>query len=186
MHPFRRLAPLVLALAATPAAAAPAIESATGGTLVSAANPQLWGWAFRVDAPVRVTALGAYDAGGDGLAQAHDVGLYALADGALLASASLRRGMAGTLEGEWRYATLAAPAVLPAGDYVVVVTMPRSSPDVAPTFVSSITFGDGIRYRGSAFEIQRARPRLALPTVTFTDSVGTTLFHANFQYEPLP
>lgn len=182
----RLLAPLVLALSAAAAPAAPALESAAGGTLVSAANPQLWGWVFRLDVPVRVTALGAFDAAGDGFAQAHDVGVFALADGTLRASATLRRGMAGWLDGAWRYTALAAPVVLPAGDYVVVVTMPRASPDVGPTFVSDVRFGSGIRYLGSAFEIQRARPRLALPTVTYTDSTGTTFFHANFQYEPLP
>lgn len=90
----------------------------TGTNLITAndANGYTTGWAFSTTGAT-VTALGFFDAGRDGLLQAHEVGIFAT-DGKLLVSATVPQGVAGILNGDWRFVSI-TPFALGAGSYVI-------------------------------------------------------------------
>jgi hypothetical protein len=75
------------------------------GAAATSVNAQTVGWVFRAGADLRVDAMGFYDAGGDGLSEPHDVGLWSSA-GTLLARTTV---VDGPLDGGFRYG--AVPAV---------------------------------------------------------------------------
>lgn len=79
------------------------------------------GFAFTTNTAVTVTSLGYYDYLGDGFATSHDVGIYD-SNGNLVASASLVAGTLDTLDGSFRYQSI-APVILAAGQtYVLAAT----------------------------------------------------------------
>ncbi len=90
---------------------------ATEGSLPGATR----GWTFDVVAStgILVDALGVYDAGADGLAQAHDVGLWN-SSGSLVASATVLAGTADPLDSnnEFRLASISPVMLLP-GTYTI-------------------------------------------------------------------
>jgi len=77
------------------------------------------GWVFGHQGfyPIYVTRLGIYDAGGDGLAGPHVVGLWT-ANGNLLVSATVPAGGLAPLERGYRYASIEPFALMPA-QYVI-------------------------------------------------------------------
>lgn len=112
---------LIGALAAalsTAHAAQPAIAfTATPGSFLDG-NTRMIGWQFTVPQAVNVTALGWFDLGQDGLARAHEVGIWDSATQSLVASVVVQQGSVATLEGFFRWADLAAPvALLPGVSY---------------------------------------------------------------------
>ena len=108
------------------AATIPAVQTANGSSVnwrgfIGANQSASVGWSFSVGAQDQVVdALGIYDAGLDGLADAHAVGLWT-SSGVLLAQATVPSGTAGTLVGSYRY-TAIAPLTLTAGQTYVVGT----------------------------------------------------------------
>jgi PEP-CTERM motif len=127
MHRIQRAvvaAALVLALTPLPAAAASlAIDIAGDG--VAGVNPFSFtlGWAVEVKAPVRVTALGVWDEGSNGLEVNTPVGLWT-ATGTLLATTTVSASGADIAvpsvlaAGRWLFEDI-ADVVLPAGQYVL-------------------------------------------------------------------
>ena len=107
-----RAALLAMALLATPLpalAATLAIDiNGNGIAGVDVNNSFTIGWAVEVQTPVRVTALGVWDEGSDGLEVDTPVGLWTAA-GALLASTTVPSGSA---------ADIAVPSVLGAGQWL--------------------------------------------------------------------
>ena len=74
------------------------------------------GWAFinyGAGSYIGITQLGVFDSGGDGLANPHDIGLWAL-DGTLLASTTIPAGTAAPLVDGYRYMPI-TPVWIPAG-----------------------------------------------------------------------
>src|SRR5437667_11273685 len=61
------------------------------------------GWAFHVNSTITVTNLGVFDAQGDGLNGAHNVGIWT-AGGTLLGSNVVPGGTGGFLDAGFRYA----------------------------------------------------------------------------------
>src|SRR6476620_4583555 len=51
------------------------LNPAVDGSFVEPANNKTWGYAFYVTTPIRVTHLGWYDTGGDGLSHSHRIGI---------------------------------------------------------------------------------------------------------------
>jgi hypothetical protein len=73
------------------------------------------GWQFSVIEAIYITALGVYDHGGDGLAEARQVGLWD-AGSALLASLNMPAGVVGSLGADnFRYMMLETPLLLNPG-----------------------------------------------------------------------
>jgi hypothetical protein len=78
------------------------------------------GFAFTVNAPVTVTALGYFDYQRDGFATPHNVGIYN-ASGTLLTQALLNAGTVNPLIGNFRYTDI-APITLAVGTYTLSAT----------------------------------------------------------------
>lgn len=81
------------------------------------------GWTFFVYEPRKVSLLGVYDADADGLAVATEVGLWERdmlgTNGYLLASATVPAGTAGTLFGQFRYASIPELTLHPGVEYTL-------------------------------------------------------------------
>jgi len=75
---------------------------------------------FRVNRAITITALGAYDSGGDGLQNFKKVSIYLKSGGVPLASLALAVGEEYPLEGGYRFRHLPEPLSLAPGDYAVV------------------------------------------------------------------
>ena len=101
----------------TAAMADPAIVLTSPGSEYSGAQFTL-GFEFSVSSGQMLTALGAYDSGADGLAGAADVGLWDTS-GNLLASAVVPAGTGGTLDGLFRFTSIAPFALVGGTHYVV-------------------------------------------------------------------
>ncbi len=86
----------------------------TGGAFASTGSATV-GFRFSTDDTIFVSALGVFDRFSDGLATAHEIGLWT-DDGALLASVTVGAGTAGTLAGGFRYADI-TDIELSAGTY---------------------------------------------------------------------
>lgn len=130
-----------------------AIQSVTGGTLFTAGDNQLYGNILHVNTAINLTALGIYDAGSAGLAQAHDVGIYDRSTQSLIASVTLNAGACPVTVDSFCYATLGAPILLGVGDYVTVMTMPNQTPDLQFGNASAIGTAPEITYLTSAFDV---------------------------------
>jgi eukaryotic-like serine/threonine-protein kinase len=74
---------------------------------------ETFGWKFSPTVDIEVTKLGCYDAGRDGLARPHRVGIFDAGSGRLLASVTVRPKS--TLGGFFRWESLKTPLVLKAG-----------------------------------------------------------------------
>ncbi len=112
-------AALSMAFLANSASATAAYEFA--GAPVSQDTPLSLGFSFTTNAAVKITALGYYDDGGDGLALSHTVGIFDDL-GALVGSATVAAGTGATLDGHFRYVAV-TPFTLAAGHtYVAAAT----------------------------------------------------------------
>lgn len=78
------------------------------------------GFGFTLDADSKINALGYQDAGGDGLVLDHQVGLWRLSDGALLASVVVPAGSTALLDDDWRYVEIGSEIALVTGETYVV------------------------------------------------------------------
>ncbi len=91
-----------------------AITSLTGGSNFVFNNQGFTvGYEFTANQTMTVSDLGFYDAGSDGLATAHNVGIYNLC-GTLLTSGTVASGTTATLDNGFRYVSV-TPIVLAAG-----------------------------------------------------------------------
>jgi len=130
------------------------------------------GWAFSLSNSISVTALGYFDADADGLLSNHNVGIFT-SGGTLLVSAIVPNGVAGTLNGGYRYIGI-SPFALGAGSYVIGGL--------------SIDSNDPIVYAASAFNPAAGITLDATDLFTFNDVLafpdqhGNTYANPNFQF----
>ena len=153
-------------LVATPASAqnAPAYAIAGSGFFGNDSSVTV-GFIFTATQNVALTALGFHDQQLNGLANAHDIGLFSTS-GTLLASATVAAGTAAPLIGEYRYVDLASAFTLLAGTSYVL---------------AAHTFGaDGYRYGGAA--TLSLDPRLTVPAGAGVHQYGTGLNFPNTVY----
>lgn len=82
------------------------------------------GYSFDVNpATYEVNYLGFFDSGQDGLAYAHEVGLWNLDTGSLISSVAFAQGTSAFLKNGYRWVELAAPVTLTTGiNYVIGAT----------------------------------------------------------------
>ncbi len=91
----------------------------------------MYGWTFYLKKPVTLTGFGWYDAGSDGLAQPHQIGLWQDASGqtappyitpsnaTLVTSITLPQGTNAPLSGPWRRVDFLTTITLPPGGYAL-------------------------------------------------------------------
>ena len=114
-----------------------------------------FGWRFMPTAAITVSALGYFDVsslpggGGAGLVQAHDVGIFRVADQSLVTQVTVQAGTAGSLAENYRYTPLASPVSLAAGEtYLLAAYVLSGSPDALPG-ASNWAMGPAIEYANS-------------------------------------
>ena len=154
-----------------------ALTGYTGGLPATSGDDQLYGWFFDTTAPITVTALGVGSPPTGGpLSVSHDVGIFAVTDESLLVSGTVPAGSGGTLlDGFWY--TSVSPTLLPAGDYVIVMTMPEGNTDRQAVEVATETTSAPVAYVNSAFD---SGSSLAYPT--FEGAFAPGLFGPNFTF----
>lgn len=117
MKKITLIAALLGSVVATPAFAdAPAV-TVTGTPGALANGPYTLGYAFSTSQTFSVSGLGLFDADSDGLASAHDVGIWDAA-GNLLASTTVGAGASGSLVSGFRFSSV-TPFNILAGTYRV-------------------------------------------------------------------
>jgi hypothetical protein len=162
--------------------AGPAIIGFTGGGPITSYSDQLFGWQFTLSSAVNVTALGVFDPPVyGGLAVAHDVGIFRVSDKSLVVSATLSSGLSGFADGDFRYQSLSTDVGLPAGDYVIVMTVPAQNIDDQVHEATAVTTAPEITYIRSALDISST---LAYPVQFGLFEKG--FFGPNFQFNPVP
>ena len=176
----RSLALLILCSATGAQAATVALTGVTGGIYATSGADQLYGWFFDTSQAITVTDLGVHDRNDDGLGQEHEVGVFRVSDQSLLLSALLPAGTGATLVNGWRY-TSVAPVALPAGSYVIVMTMPELSPDQQLIDASGATTSSPVTYVDSAFGGSSV---LAYPSNAGSFAEG--MFGPNFMFTAVP
>jgi Domain of unknown function (DUF4082)/PEP-CTERM motif len=143
-------------------------------------NTSTIGWQFTVNSPVSVSALGFFDVGLDGLAQSHQVGIWANT-GTLLVSGTVSAGTSSTLDGSFRYVTVPGTILTP-GTYRIGAFYVANSADLKPGNSESITTDPAISY---------IQPNYGLGSFTFPNvlqGIGNGLNHfgPNFELSPVP
>ncbi|MDR3617749.1 MAG: hypothetical protein P4L85_00220 [Paludisphaera borealis] len=152
--------------------------STTGGFSTSSSGDQLWGWQFGVNSNIDVTSLGIFDTRGDGLAVAHDVGIFRVSDKSLVGSITLPDGTGGVLLDGFRYYSLGSSLALAAGEqYVIAMTMRDGNADSQYVFTNPPTTAPEITYVDSRFD---NASNLAFPT--FAGPVAPGIFGPNFLF----
>ena len=182
---------LTLALLATPL---PAVAATLGvdieGQGSTFTNPPFTiGWAFDVTTPVRATALGLWDEGGNGLNAAHDVALWT-GGGALLAQTSVPADLGADLKvasavsaGQWLFETI-SPVTLDPGHYVIGSV---SDGDEFRSIQSSITLNPALaNFDSGKFEVGDTLQFPDLDEADFGVFDEFSLFGPNLLVEPIP
>jgi len=165
-----------LAFVSPAAASTVALTGFEGGAYVTSGTDQLYGWFFDLSDTISVDALGVGDVDNDGLAIAHDVGIYRVSDQTLLVSATVGAGTSGTLLDGFRYVDI-TPFTLGAGSYVIVMTMPQRNADRQIINASNPTTSGPVSYVTSAFG---DGPGLGYPVAPGAFAEG--LFGPNFTF----
>ena len=159
-----------------------AVESTfnPGGSYYSLPPDQTFGWRFSVgDTPISVTHLGFFDAGLDGLADSHQVGIWDSA-GTLMTQATVPSGTEGTLVSAYRF-TLAAPATLEANTTYYIGGLTPSASDVNIVFGSPQTYASEITYQTATYSQLTG---FSSPDTAYGGSHG--VFGPNLQFTPVP
>jgi len=110
---------LFIGVGASSAASVAAVDTPNGSLfawrdIIGANQSATIGWSFQVGAQdLQLTALGAFDDAGDGLEDAHPVGIWT-SGGVLLKQVTVPSGTGGTLVGSYRYLSV-SPVTLTAG-----------------------------------------------------------------------
>lgn len=153
-----------------------ALLDQTGGDLAGTGPfAQTIGWVLHLNTEVTLTKLGVYDAGENGLSEAHQVGLWTTA-GTLLADGTVSSGTGGALFGKYRYVDV--PEVdLPIGDYVVGAQYISGTADLfeQQSTLTTHSFVEYIRRAGVS------SPVLVFPTIIAGPGSGN-FATSNFQF----
>jgi hypothetical protein len=149
-------------------------------------GPFTLGFQFRIESDITVTALGAFDYQGDGFVTPHSIGIWTLAGGAPLATATVPSGASGSLEGQFRYVGISGLSLSANTEYIIGASgyygtvndiYAGSVPVQAFSTASAVTF---LGHRGAG-----EAPGLVFPTLHF-DALSPTTFGANFQFVSVP
>ena len=140
----------------------------TGATVGTTAT---FGFSFVPNSNIDVVALGAFDLDGDGLVQAHDVGIWN-AGMALLASTTVSAGMAGALIDNFRYVNIAPITLMSGVEYTIGGFYLSRGPD---------KIGDGLSTFTSLPDITVIQSRFVLNPAGLTfpgSTIGTQMYGA--------
>ena len=126
-------------------------------------------------AGITVYQLGTFDWQGDGLAEAHTVVLFH--DQTVVGSVTVPAGTAAPLVGGFRLAPLAAPVILPAGDYAVVTYQMNANDPYGENNAAGFNDGPSLSAGSGIYEFTTGT---GYPTNAVTD--GYVFASASFTY----
>ena len=152
-----------------PASAATAVSISSFLTSLGD-GPYTLGYTFAATQDLRVTALGAFDALGDGFGEAHEVGLWD-SNGILLSSISV--SSTDTLIDGFRYANISGVNLISGNSYTVAAS--NFGPRDAYAYNTTISTAPGISAVTDRYAIGRG---LLYPT---SSAGGNGYFGGNFQ-----
>lgn len=155
-----------------------AVEWSGSGTSTTG-TPLSLGYLFTVDTSTFATDLGVYDHEGNGLVQSHGVGLWT-GGGTLLASTTVLSGTASTLDGHFRYESI-APVALTAGSRYVVAAADLSNGDPYVYELTGFSSAPGITFVDDRWSIGTG---LLLPTSS--DTISNGWFGGNLKIDAIP
>ncbi len=134
-----------------------------------------------------ITAIGVFDPGGDGLAGAHEVGLWGLSPGQpLLASTVVPAGTSAPLINGYRYASLSPVIPLPSGFAVVGAHFAANDPDDVARPENGVL---SPLITGPAGILSAPGSGFSIPTMVISRGEGEGLaqfFEVNFQFKLIP
>jgi len=172
-----------------------AVTTSNGGNATNN-QAQTIGWAFTTTSNINVTALGLFDAGANGLADPHEIGLWTNS-GTLLSMLTIPEGTGTTLVNGFRFVNI-TPVSLQANQTYVVGAFYRGQPGfgggaidpdpdqdsfILSTDSSSFSYASGINFAGDRASDQQ------ISNIMFPGS-STGVFQAflgpNFLFEAQP
>ncbi len=159
-----------------------AVESTynPGGLYYSIPMDSTYGWKFTVgDTPLSVSRLGFFDAGLDGLTDAHQIGIWDTG-GNLITQATVPSGTGGSLVGAYRF-ELASPATLSANTTYHIGAHSPAPNDTAIMFEAPQTYASEITYLGASYAPVSG---FAPPSTSYGASHG--VFGPNLEFTPVP
>lgn len=182
MNLLRALATLVVSITCVAQVSAVPLASYTSAAIGNNDGPWSLGFQFTTGATQSlVTALGAFDFGGDGFAQSHEVGIWSLG-GTLLASTTVNSSdvfeAVGSAGDGFRYAAI-SPLVLDANTSYVVAA---ANFGVGDAF--SFDASNGTMLPGFTYNLARYLQTSALEFPTDFSSSPFGYFGANLQIGP--
>jgi len=140
-----------------------------------------------------VTELGYQDFGLNGLITSHQVGIWRLSDQVLIGSAVVPGGTSGTLDGHFRYASLASPTTLASGvTYVISGFDNGQDPHVWDEEIGGYPNGDVSGFSvNPAITINGAhgpwQSSFGFPSsYSIIGDARTVLMGPNFKFNPVP
>ncbi len=172
-------AAVALCGSALPASAELAADFTTGMTAPGGVpgHPGITlGWEFSTTEALTVDALGIWDQDSDGLSASHEVGLWNVTTGDLLATATLSSASSvvpsSSSMGQWLFTSIDALTLAP-GEYVLGATYGAAAPDIA-CYMTDATCAPGVTFVGDR---QIIGPSLTLPTIYA--GLGNAIFGPN-------
>jgi hypothetical protein len=143
----------IILLSIVPLKASPALDfSLNGAHLENQSVTATLGWEFSVNQAVRVTHLGLFDSGQDGLLESHTIGIWSTTGNSPLFQATIPAGNATLLDGNFRYIPI-LEATLQPGSYVIGAQYFGISADARVSDASGIVTDPRIAYLGSRYGI---------------------------------
>ncbi|MEB3200994.1 MAG: hypothetical protein VKK62_10775 [Synechococcaceae cyanobacterium] len=163
-----------------------AIQAFANLTANASLSNTTYGYEFTTRGSIAIRSLGIYDTGANGLAEAHDVGIWSVGNATPLASIQIPAGTTATLVNNFRYQNLANLLTLQAGTYRIGAFYSQASND---TFVENIggagsaTTAPNLSL-GKSFYSFPASASLAYPNLQ--TAVDPGYIGPNFQYSEVP
>ena len=141
-----------------------------------------FGWQFSSSSVIEINSLGLYDDLGDGFNRSHEVGLWDVSSGMLLASVLFDGTEAGILSNGYRYISLEAPLEIRVGRYLLG-SLGGGDSDGWPADSRESTLGEGLVYEGTWLS-----PNDDIFEKPFIRVIGATgpFDGSNFQYTIIP
>jgi hypothetical protein len=149
-------------------------------------GPGTVGFQFRAEFDINVTALGAFDYLGDGLATSHLIGIWAVGGGPPMVIATIPSGTNTPSLGQFRYVTIPGLSLSAQSEYIIAASdFYGTANDIYASVVPVPAFSTASAVTFLGARLAAEGPGLVFPTVHF-EPLSPATFGANFQFVPVP
>jgi len=173
-----RLAIFIASMLVSTSAFAQTAITFTGGVPTTEFPGRTLGYSFTVNSTISIGQLGFWDQDGDGLTDAHAVGIWDATGATLLASTIIPSGTASPLIDGFRFSNIATLTLGP-GEYLAGAYT-ASDADAVPRFTTASTIPQ-ITLGSTRYDVVFNAPGLAAPIGTQGTDYDSGYFGANFR-----